>query len=184
MRDWGIFPSLSSDEGVAIDNKNFLAVYICLWVLNNMWCFWIPETSLGLPDSDFRSQQFTHEINLVKIISLSDAFLIQTESWREWSRLFINTHVVVFTWVLLEVVYIYIYSRKVYTRSASYKNTTLREKARTINTFAEIILDNSALIVCSKMLLLHEKKNRIEVTSLREHARMYFISLWEYHRQH
>ena len=93
---------------------------------------------------------------------------------------------VVFTRVLPEVD---IYSRKVYTRSASYKNTTLREKARTINTFAEITLDNSALIVeiglvCSKMLLLHEKKNHIEVTSLREHARMYFISLREYHRQH
>ena len=93
---------------------------------------------------------------------------------------------VVFTRVLPEVD---IYTRKVYTRSASYKKTTSREKARTINTFAEITLDNSALLVeiglvCSKMLLLHEKKNRIEVISLREDARMYFISLREYHRQH
>ena len=65
-----------------------------------------------------------------------------------------------FTRVLPEVD---IYTQKVYTRSASYKKTTLREKARTINTFAEITLDNSALLVeiglvCSKMLLLHKKK--------------------------
>ena len=93
---------------------------------------------------------------------------------------------VVFTRVLPEVD---IYSRKVYTISALYKNTTLREKAHTINTFAEIILNNSTLIVeigliCSKMLLLHKKKNRVEVTSLREDACMYFIFLREYHRQH
>ena len=74
--------------------------------------------------------------------------------------MFINTHMVVFTQVLPEV---HIYTRKVYTRSALYNKTTLREKARTINTFAEINLNNSALVVemglvCSKMLLLHEKK--------------------------
>ena len=93
---------------------------------------------------------------------------------------------VVFTRVIPEVD---IYTQKVYTRSASYKKTTLREKAHTINTFAEITLDNSALLVeiglvCSKMLLLHEKKKCIEVTSLQEYAHMYFISLREYHRQH